>query len=310
MNGYCPYCDQLKAAIASENYCSHRTSSLKEIRSNAFTFSKNNFQSGIHSSRFSIRAVYGGYQHYQVGDREYMINNDQFLVVGEGERFEHQVEQEKDASGVIVAFNPDFIKYYLYFINHTEEQILDNPFQKTEASLYFFEGSYEKSLALDQFLKKLIIEINQGKNEPLYYQNLFVEILNELAGIEESLHEKINRIPAAKKKTREELYRRLAIAKDYIDANIHQKLSLESIAQISCLSPFHFLRTFRDFYGMTPYQYILDRRLKKAHFLINSSDKDLGQVMRICGFEHSRTFQRTFQKAYGTTPYAMYMSQS
>ena len=302
MNGFCTYCDRLKSAIQSENYCSHRNSKLDDISSNAFTFESCSINSGVHNSRFSIRAVYNGYQKYQVHNREFVLNSDQFLVVGEGERFEHQLEQDKDASGIVVAFNPQFIKYYLYYINHSDDQILDHPFEKTEASLYFFDGSYEKTVALDMYLRTLIADINKGLSDPLYYQTLFVRLLDELVGIENGLHQRIRNIPAMKKKTREELYKRLAISKDYIDARIQEKLSLEKIAQHSCLSPFHFLRSFRDFYQMTPYQYVLQQRLKKAHFLINDSATSPKQVMRMSGFDNYRTFQRSFQKKYGVTP--------
>ncbi len=259
-------------------------------------------------SRFSIRTVFNGYQHYQVENHEHELSKSKFLVVNEGDRFEHFVDQEQDVEGIIVAFNPNFLEHYLYSINHSQEEMLDHPFEKTSASLYFFNNSYEKSKLLDDYLQHLLGQIKLGYKDPLYFQQLFHNILDELVGIEREMQNRILQLNALKKNTREELYRRLSTGKDFIDAHLIDKLSIERIAKISCLSPFHFLRSFTALYEMTPYQYILAERLKKAHFLIKSSNSSLEQILFSTGFEHKRTFQRAFQRVYGTTPYALIKS--
>ena len=301
---HCNYCDTLTPAIDTANYCSHRKVDIQNVVTNAYYFANNKLHSGHHLSRFSIRAVYNGYQLYEVENREHEIGQDKFLVVNEGEGFEHSVDQESEAEGIIVAFNPHFLEHYLYAINHSPEELLDKPFERTYASLYFYNNSYEMSQLLDGYLKTLISDIKSGTKDPLYFQQLFHNILDELVGIEQSLHERISKLKALKKSTRDELYRRLSTGKDFIDAHLHESLSIERIAQVCCLSPFHFLRSFSRLYQITPYQYILMERLKKARFLIDNSGSDIGQIIESTGFENKRTFQRAFQKVYGITPYA------
>jgi len=301
---HCPYCDNLRSALDTDNYCSHKRQDSINVDSNAYYFTDNSISSGAHVSRFSIRAIYNGYQHYQVANKTHVIDDEKFLVINEGEHFEHYVDEEDVVDGIIVAFNPDFLKYYLYHLNHSDQRLLDNPFDKTNASIYFYNNAYEKSERLDSHLKTLIRKIKSDQNDPIYYQTKFSRILDELVGMHREMTQRINNINAIKGKTREELYKRLSTAKDYIDANLDQKLSIDRIAQVSCLSPFHFLRTFSSCYGYTPYQYILSERLKKAHFLIERSTKDLPTIILNSGFEHKRTFQRAYQKIYGITPYA------
>lgn len=301
---HCEYCDNLSPAIDTVNYCSHKNARVDDISSNAYYFMDNRLNSGKHVSRFSIRAVYNGYQHYQVDQREHLLSKDRFLVINEGQSFENSLEQDDDAEGIIVAFNPNFLKYYLYHINHTEKQLLDNPFHKIEASLLFYENSFEKSRKLDKHLRSLIRAIKVGKEEPIFYQQKFIGVLDELVGVELVMKERIGKIQALKGKTREELYKRLSTAKDFIDANLDTMLSLEKIAHVSCLSPFHFLRSFSDCYDITPYQYVKKERLKKALFLVKHSQMDLSQILGASGFENKRTFQRAYQKQYGITPHA------
>ena len=301
---HCEYCDNLKPAIDRVNYCSHRNQNLLDVASNAYYFSHNRFRSDDHLSRFSIRTVYNGYQTYEVENRVHEIRQDRFLVVNEGDRFTHSVEQEQKAESLIIAFNPNFLKHYLYSINHSEEQLLDRPFEKTEASFYFYQSSYEMSVTLNEYLKKLIKDIKEGDKDPLYFQTVFYQVLSELVGIERDLQNRISSLSATRKSTRDELYRRISKGKDFIDAHLKEKLSIERIAKECCLSPFHFLRTFSKFYEVTPYQYILAERLRKAQYLIDCTSTDLTQIIEATGFEHKRTFQRAFQKKYGMTPFA------
>lgn len=304
MTNHCPYCDNLKPALQVDNYCSHKRQVIKDIDSNAYYFSNKQLNSGNHISRFSIRTVTSGYQYYQVGNREHVINQDKFLVINEGENFENSVNEYDPVEGVIVAFNPDFLKYYLYHLNTSDHTLLDRPFDKTDASLYFYNNSYEKSEMLNRRLELLIRAIKDDSRDPIFYQQHFVNILDELVKVEHEMKCRINKINATKGRTREELYKRLSTAKDFVDANLNKKLSIEHIAQNSCLSPFHFLRTFSDYYGITPYQYILQERIKRAHYLVEKSDHDLTAIISESGFEHKRTFQRAYQKVYGITPYA------
>ena len=53
-------------------------------------------------------------------------------------------------------------------------------------------------------------------------------------------------------------------AEDYIRANLAGEISLASLARLSCMSVDHFLRLFRAACGLTPYQYVLEQRLRKA----------------------------------------------
>ena len=291
-----------------DNYCSHKEQQVETVDSNAFYFAESQLSSGSHTSRFTIRTINNGYQNYNIVGRERVLKSDNFLVLNEGDVFENNLDQDNKAEGLIVAFNPNFIKYYIYFINHNTEQLLDNPFEKTFGSLYFYNNSYNKTKELDRLLTQTMLDIKMGKKDPIYYQHIFLCILDELVEIENELHSRLGKIKALKKSTREELYIRLSNAKDYIDANLHEKLSLEKIARISCLSPFHFLRTFSDLYGNTPYQYILLERLKKANYYIHHTRKDIFTIMSESGFENKRTFQRAFQKSFGVTAHKLMLS--
>ena len=66
-----------------------------------------------------------------------ILHNENFLVINEGEVFENYIDTHGNADGVVIALNAVFLKKYLYQLEHTSEHLLDNPGEKTLATLYF-----------------------------------------------------------------------------------------------------------------------------------------------------------------------------
>jgi AraC-like DNA-binding protein len=85
------------------------------------------------------------------------------------------------------------------------------------------------------------------------------------------------------------------------DAN----LSIETLSREARLSPYHFLRTFQDVTGVTPHQYILRTRLRKA--AIRLAEEPSSQVVDIaldCGFGDLSNFNHAFRAEFGVSPRA------
>jgi AraC-like DNA-binding protein len=78
--------------------------------------------------------------------------------------------------------------------------------------------------------------------------------------------------PAIKRTTKVELFKRTAIAKDYILSNYHQPIHLDTLSRLVQIAPYHFLRTFKYNFKETPYKLITRLRLSEAKkMLINTN---------------------------------------
>lgn len=89
---------------------------------------------------------------------------------------------------------------------------------------------------------------------------------------------------------------------EYIDAHIGEDISLQHLADLACMSPGHFLRSFRVASGMTPYQYVLEQRLQNARAMLSSCAEPVSRVAQRCGFKTPSHLSVQFHARFGTSP--------
>lgn len=75
-----------------------------------------------------------------------------------------------------------------------------------------------------------------------------------------------------------------------------------AVAQEAAMSLRTFYRTFQRATGLTPLQWLLNARLKKAQQLLESSDAAVSMVAEACGFSSDITFQQRFKEHFGVSP--------
>jgi AraC family transcriptional regulator len=94
----------------------------------------------------------------------------------------------------------------------------------------------------------------------------------------------------------------LSRIRDRVEAELDKKLSLASLAKESGYSRAHFLRMFRTATGLTPHQYVLERRLGAAQQLLRESRMVLADIALKCGFSSQTHMNDVFRKRLGVTP--------
>lgn len=91
---------------------------------------------------------------------------------------------------------------------------------------------------------------------------------------------------------------------EFIASSLHDEIRLEQLAKIAGLSVFHFARAFRHSMGVTPHQYLLQRRIEAAKALLRAPGSSIDIVANATGFADASHFSRTFRKQVGITPKA------
>jgi AraC family transcriptional regulator len=87
-----------------------------------------------------------------------------------------------------------------------------------------------------------------------------------------------------------------------MEARLEGDLGLGELASEAGLSTSHFIRSFRESTGKTPYQFLLDRRVQRAQTLMRDPHVSLAEVARSTGFANQHHLARVFRRITGTTP--------
>jgi len=94
----------------------------------------------------------------------------------------------------------------------------------------------------------------------------------------------------------------LRLARDTINANLEEELSLEQIARECRLSVSHFARAFTRSTGISPHRWLMQRRVDVAKDLMLSTDSSLVEISLRCGFSDQSHFTKVFAETTGETP--------
>ena len=87
-----------------------------------------------------------------------------------------------------------------------------------------------------------------------------------------------------------------------MDRAYAQPLNVGAIAAVAHMSEAHFSRSFRATFGETPHRYLQRRRVERAMFLLQETDRDVTDICFDVGFMSLGTFSRTFHEIVGETP--------
>ncbi|MEM6516875.1 MAG: AraC family transcriptional regulator [Bacteroidota bacterium] len=87
----------------------------------------------------------------------------------------------------------------------------------------------------------------------------------------------------------------------YIDSNFENKLNLDTLSEIHFTSKYHLQRLFKRYYGLTPKQYLIDKRIQKSKESL-SNGMSVTQTCFEVGFESLGSFSKLFKDRIGKSP--------
>jgi AraC-like DNA-binding protein len=91
-------------------------------------------------------------------------------------------------------------------------------------------------------------------------------------------------------------------ARDHADRCYAEPIDVESLADVAGLSKYHFLRLFKATYGLTPGEYVSQRRIERAQDLLRATGLSVTEVCLAVGFSSLGSFSSRFKTMVGETP--------
>lgn len=104
--------------------------------------------------------------------------------------------------------------------------------------------------------------------------------------------------------------RPLRLVLDYIQEHLAEDISLETLAGVAGLSPFHFARLFKRSVGTAPHQYLIRRRVERARELLLTTQTEIAEIASQVGFCDQSHLTSHFKRTYGIAPGAFLRSST
>lgn len=98
-----------------------------------------------------------------------------------------------------------------------------------------------------------------------------------------------------------EHYDKFAELLQYVDLNLSEQITLDAVSSHVGFSKYHFIRLFKEYTGMTFYEYLTNKRVQLAKELLKSN-MGITEIAFSCGFNNQTSFCRTFKKEVGFPP--------
>ena len=88
----------------------------------------------------------------------------------------------------------------------------------------------------------------------------------------------------------------------YLEAHTEAPVTWEVLAGLANLSVFHFARRFKHTTGRSPYQYVLEWKIRRARALLRAGELPVAAIGDALGFASPAHFSAAFKRAVGQTP--------
>ncbi|MEO8825856.1 MAG: AraC family transcriptional regulator [Chthoniobacterales bacterium] len=95
---------------------------------------------------------------------------------------------------------------------------------------------------------------------------------------------------------------RIVQVMNFIESDISTPITLKQLAGKAHLSPSRFTYLFNAQTGKTPMEYVEERRLTEAQKILVATNKTIGEISEICGFQNQFHFSTRFRKYTGKSP--------
>ncbi|WP_299366672.1 helix-turn-helix transcriptional regulator [Winogradskyella sp.] len=243
----------------------------------------------ISNSGYSIKLPQQGIEHYKVEGKTYSVKNGSFMLTTKGQSIKTTIDHEFDVIGKCIYLDGQLVNEVYSDIMQGNISIFNN---SAKDRFHLQHGQYR--LENDDFSRLLKVMVLKNKNAFTHecYYNLAFELFKHQIGVNEIM----NKLNVKNTATLNELKRRANIAKDYINDNYNKNISINCISENSYLSKFYLIRTFKNMFNETPYNYLIRVRLSKACDMMKTTDLTLEDIALITGFKDKQNLTRNLQK--------------
>lgn len=238
-------------------------------------------------NNYEIYYLHSGERHYFIQDRTYFVRTGDLVLINRHDLHKTIEPGSNIHERTLINFKPLFIDS-LY-----EGQDLLSSFQSSQ---HVFSLSTQQRQLIEQLLHKLLYEY---KHKPEHYdlllQATLIQLLIEIKRIvKEYPKSKVDNLMPQNKKAAEIVR--------YLQYQYQEPIKLETLSEKFQISTYHLCRSFKQYSGFTPIEYIQHIRIKAAQKQLIETQMQIQTIAEEVGFNSMIHFNRVFKQHTGVTP--------
>jgi len=257
----------------------------------------------VGATTLAVRWALNGQRLFESRNRRFAVDDSSYRIFNNGSEFSSTINSATPVECYTVCFQPELAVSALAGIVTPDHKLLDDPEVTAKPHLVQF---MEKTNPHDAVVSPIIQRLERYKDSDVathgWFEEQFRLLLVALIEVDSKIQDEIDRVPAARAATRDELYRRIQNARDFMEAGLSGPLSIQEIASAAAFSPFHLLRIFKQVFGETPHQYLTRRRVEAAKSYLKNTDMSVTDICLAIGFESLGSFSWMFRRHVGVSP--------
>jgi len=248
----------------------------------------------------SIKSVIRGEVAWIVDSRELVVDSTNFVVLNDGEPYSMNVDAPRPMETCCAFFRSGFVEAVAQDATTSLESSLRAPFRQGPRLDFLSRIHTDSKQSILPHLWSLAARCAQ-QVQPSSFEEDFLILSKNLLALYREVRAQVARVPAAKASTREELFRRLQVAREYLHSHVDRRIALYEVAREACVSRYHLHRAFTRVFRETPHAYLTRLRLARAHSFLESGHR-VTDVATEVGFTSLSAFTRLFRGHYGVPP--------
>lgn len=253
-------------------------------------------------SALSIKAVLAGSVIWETGRQRYVVRENSYLVVNRGQPYTFTIDSAAPSTTLSVFFQHGLVEEVHRALTQPDSELLDSPNASPSASLIFRQRLEPEPSGVLAALRSLHAAKARGQISTTATEEAFLRIARALVREFPHAEEAASHFSAVRASTREELLRRVLRGRDFLLSRMDESVSIADAARAACMSPYHFLRTFRTAFRLTPHQFLTTQRLSRARTLLRGGKHTVTDVCLESGFQSLGSFSSLFRRHFGVSP--------
>lgn len=243
----------------------------------------------------------GGSCNYYVNGEKNQLDRDKVFFISRGSML--AVKSIGNGSyPALLFFHSRLPDLVLFSLQYGGEILLEKPFDTLPYDFSYLERIHADAGIYASVVSLIDLGAGSGSFTALQADMIVRRLFEDLVMKNQDAYKRSQNIQVLKASTRLEIFKRISTARDWMEAHYQGSATLEDIAAIASMNSQHFLRMFKQVYSITPHQYLIDLKLKKARQLLENNDLTINDICQSIGFESAFSFSVLFKKRFGMPP--------